>query len=55
MQTAIERTEIAGKPLAMQIGLYNVHIEAGKYTRDDDHDGFCEVHVNTMEGYRLLL
>lgn len=24
---------------------------AGEYARDDDDDGFCEVHVNTMEGF----
>lgn len=24
---------------------------AGKYARDDDGDGLCEVHVNTMEGF----
>ena len=23
---------------------------AGQYARDDDGDGFCEVHVNTLEG-----
>jgi hypothetical protein len=23
----------------------------GEYARDDDGDGFCEVHVNTMEGF----
>ena len=23
---------------------------SGEYARDDDGDGFCEVHVNTMEG-----
>jgi len=23
--------------------------------RDDDGDGFCEVHVNTMEGFWSLL
>ena len=28
---------------------------AGEYARDDDGDGFCEVHVNTMEGFRALL
>jgi transposase len=27
----------------------------GEYARDDDGDGFCEVHVNTMEGYWSLL
>jgi len=28
---------------------------AGEYARDEDGDGFCEVHVNTMEGFRSLL
>ncbi len=28
---------------------------AGEFARDDDGDGFCEVHVNTMEGFRSLL
>jgi transposase len=28
---------------------------AGAYARDDDGDGFCEVHVNTMEGFWSLL
>ena len=23
----------------------------GEYARDDDSDGFCEIHVNTMEGF----
>jgi hypothetical protein len=27
----------------------------GEYARDDDGDGFREVHVNTMEGFRSLL
>jgi transposase len=27
----------------------------GEYARDDDGDGFCEVHVDTMEGLRSLL
>ena len=26
-----------------------------EYARDDDHDGFCEVHVNTREGFWSLL
>ena len=26
-----------------------------EYARDDDGDGFCEVHVNTMEGFGSLL
>ena len=28
---------------------------AGEFARDDDRDGFCEVHVNTMEGFWSLL
>jgi len=24
---------------------------AGEYARDEDGDGFCEVHINTMEGF----
>ena len=24
---------------------------AGEFARDEDGDGFCEVHVNTMEGF----
>lgn len=27
----------------------------GEYARDDDGDGFCEVHANTMEGIWSLL
>ena len=27
----------------------------GEYARDDDGDDFCEVHVNTMEGFWSLL
>jgi hypothetical protein len=27
---------------------------AGEYARDDDGDGFCEVHVNTMRGLLVL-
>ena len=27
----------------------------GEYARDEDSDGFCEVHVNTMEGCWSLL
>jgi transposase len=28
---------------------------AGEFARDDDGDGFCEVRVNTREGFRSLL
>ena len=27
----------------------------GEYARDEDGDSFCEVHVNTMEGFWSLL
>ena len=27
-----------------------VHHGRGEYARDEDGDGFCEVHVNSMEG-----
>jgi transposase len=32
-----------------------VHHGHGEYARDDDGDGFCEVHVNTLEGLWSLL
>ena len=28
---------------------------SGEYARDEDGDGFCEAHVNTMEGFWSLL
>ena len=33
----------------------SVNHSIGEYAGDDDGDGFCEVHVNTMEGFRSLL
>ena len=33
----------------------SVNHGAKEYARDDDGDGFCEVHVNTMEGFWSLL
>ena len=33
----------------------SVNHGAGEYARDEDGDGFCEVHVNTMEGFWSLL
>ena len=30
-------------------GHKTVHHGRGEYARDEDGDGFCEVHVNTME------
>lgn len=36
-------------------GHKTVNHSAGEYARDDDGDGFHEVHVNTMEGFWSLL
>lgn len=36
-------------------GHKTVYHARGEYARDEDGDGFCEVHVNTMEGFWLLL
>ena len=33
----------------------SVKHSAGEYARDEDGDGFHEVHVNTMEGFWSLL
>lgn len=32
-----------------------VNHSVGEYARDEDGDGFCEVHSNTMEGFWSLL
>src|SRR6478735_451219 len=34
---------------------YTVCHAAGEFARDDDGDGSCEVHVNTLEGFWSLL
>jgi transposase-like protein len=36
-------------------GHNSVNHSAGEFARDEDGDGFCEVHVNTMEGFWSLL
>jgi transposase-like protein len=36
-------------------GHKTVHHGRGECARDEDGDGFCEVHVNTMEGFWSLL
>jgi transposase-like protein len=36
-------------------GHKSVNHGQGEYARDEDGDGFCEVHVNTMEGFWSLL
>ena len=40
---------------AMGYGHKQVCHSAGEYARDEDGDGFHEVHVNTMEGFWSLL
>lgn len=32
-----------------------VNHNIGEYARDEDQDGFCEIHVNTIEGFWSLL
>jgi transposase len=36
-------------------GHKTVNHSAGEYARDEDGDGFCEVHSNTIEGFWSLL
>ena len=36
-------------------GLMNKAHSRGEYARDEDGDGFYEIHVNTMEGFWSLL
>ncbi len=36
-------------------GHKTVNHKLGEYARDEDGDGFCEVHVNTIEGFWSLL
>jgi transposase len=33
----------------------SVHHGRGEFARDEDGDGFCEVHVNILEGFWSLL
>jgi transposase len=63
----IQQTIQAGSRLyANEYDIYNhldqsgythktVNHSAGEYARDEDGDGFCKVHVNTMEGFWSLL
>jgi transposase len=36
-------------------GHETVNHSKGEYARDENGDGFCEIHVNTMEGFWSLL
>mgnify|MGYP001569828659 FL=1 len=46
---------IYGRLCEWGYGHKSVNHRHGEYARDDDGDGFCEVHVNTMEGFWSLL
>jgi hypothetical protein len=35
--------------IGLNSGAMSVNHGAGEYARDEDGDGFCKVHVNTME------
>jgi transposase-like protein len=47
--------DIYGRLVEWGYGHETVCHAKGEYARDDDGDGFCEVHVNTMEGFWSLL
>src|SRR3954453_6442581 len=46
---------IYGRLLEWGFGHKAVNHGQGEYARDEDGDGFCEVHVKTMEGVLSLL
>jgi len=47
--------DIYARLLAWGYGHKTVCHASGEYARDEDGDGFCEVHVNTIEGFWSLL
>ena len=47
--TAAASAQIAVAPFCLTVP------RRGEYARDEDGDGFCEVHVNTKEGFWSLL
>jgi transposase-like protein len=47
--------DIYSRPVEWGYGHETVCHGAGEFARDDDGDGFCEVHVNTLEGFWSLL
>lgn len=47
--------DIYGKLDTWGYGHKSVNHSAGEFARDEDGDGFHEVHVNTMEGFWSLL
>ena len=51
----IEAAKEVSQPDKWGYGHKTVCHARGEYARDDDGDGFCEVHVNTTEGFWSLL
>ena len=47
--------DIYGRLVDWGYGHQTVNHSAGEYARDEDGDGFHEIHVNTMEGFWSLL
>ncbi len=47
--------DIYGRLAEWGYGHKSVNHAQGEYARDEDGDGFCEVHVNTLEGFWSLL
>ena len=51
MATQLRSGVVERKPLVTLYRHQTGNHGRGEYARDDDHDGFCEVHVNTIEGF----
>ncbi len=54
-QVYTDEYSIYGRLTAWGYRHKTVNHSQGEYARDEDGDGFCEVHVNTMEGFWSLL
>jgi transposase-like protein len=54
-QVMTDEYDIYLKLPAWGYGHQTVCHSKGEYARDEDGDGFCEVHVNTIEGFWSLL
>lgn len=54
-QVMTDEYDIYVKLSAWGYGHKTVCHSKGEYARDEDGDGFCEVHVNTIEGFWSLL
>lgn len=54
-QVMTDEYDIYAKLPAWGYGHQTVCHSKGEYARDEDGDGFCEIHVNTIEGFWSLL